>query len=350
VTEVEESLGPSGSADITLSPAALVISREDPGGSTKVHSALGYMSIIKRRLHYKARRCSMSAASNRISRAESHDLAARRDVAEPADQHEYEQPDDGEEDHAAPGHPGNRGHGRSTQSLSRGGRELITSVAPGPNAPASTSQQPQSQESLRLDFAPDLAAWDTRTSYINPSSSFLLPPADFKPFFTLIEDPTTGEYHHPNVHYIFSDDEDQGAITSEALAILDREDNTAHQDDKIEERVVLLDMEADGKTVASAASLSADWQAIQTEITKAPSWGESQQGAERGLMLKVSVKEMGNRDIARNVDITDLEGLVARFGRQLESLDEVLGKEDMRMQSEAPSVVAQSQRAGSRAE
>lgn len=214
---------------------------------------------------------------------------------------------------------------------------------------ASTSQQQHSQDSHRPDFAPDLAAWDTRTSYAAPASNeTLLPPADFRPFFALIEDPATGEYHHPNVHYIFSDDEDQGAITSEALAVLDREDHTAHQDE-VEERVLLLDMEADGRTVASVASLSADWQAIQTEITKAPSWGDSKQGADRGLMLKIAGKEVHTRDTARDVDIRDLEGLVAQFGRQLESLDEVLGKEDTRVQSEVPSA-AQSQRAGSRAE
>ncbi|KAJ5810694.1 uncharacterized protein N7503_002912 [Penicillium pulvis] len=42
----------------------------------------------------------------------------------------------------------------------------------------------------------------------------------FQPFFTLIEDIPAGEYHHPTVHYIFSDD-DTDIITEAALRSLE---------------------------------------------------------------------------------------------------------------------------------
>ncbi|KAK2771439.1 hypothetical protein FQN53_004992 [Emmonsiellopsis sp. PD_33] len=42
----------------------------------------------------------------------------------------------------------------------------------------------------------------------------------FRPFFTLIQDTNTSEYHHPTVHYIFSDD-DTDLITDAALRALE---------------------------------------------------------------------------------------------------------------------------------
>lgn len=42
----------------------------------------------------------------------------------------------------------------------------------------------------------------------------------FQPFFTLVEDAHSAEYYHPNVHYIFSDD-DTDIVTEAALRSLD---------------------------------------------------------------------------------------------------------------------------------
>lgn len=44
----------------------------------------------------------------------------------------------------------------------------------------------------------------------------------FQPFFTLVEDANTGEYHHPTVHYIFSDD-DTDILTEAAVRSLEQE-------------------------------------------------------------------------------------------------------------------------------
>lgn len=61
----------------------------------------------------------------------------------------------------------------------------------------------------------------------------------FQPFFTLIEDAHTAEYHHPTVHYIFSDD-DTDIVTEAALRSLEaqqaahsgvKKDHTQRQDE-----------------------------------------------------------------------------------------------------------------------
>jgi hypothetical protein len=51
-------------------------------------------------------------------------------------------------------------------------------------------------------------------------------PPSFQPLFTLIEDANTSEYHHPAVHYIFSDD-DTDIVTEAALRALERDQDTS---------------------------------------------------------------------------------------------------------------------------
>lgn len=48
----------------------------------------------------------------------------------------------------------------------------------------------------------------------------------FQPFFTLVEDANTGEYHHPTVHYIFSDD-DTDILTEAAVRSLESEQDSS---------------------------------------------------------------------------------------------------------------------------
>ncbi|OJJ96211.1 hypothetical protein ASPACDRAFT_46978 [Aspergillus aculeatus ATCC 16872] len=52
---------------------------------------------------------------------------------------------------------------------------------------------------------------------ISPTST-----SAFQPFFTLIEDANTSEYHHPTVHYIFADD-DTDIVTEATLRALESE-------------------------------------------------------------------------------------------------------------------------------
>jgi hypothetical protein len=191
------------------------------------------------------------------------------------------------------------------------------------------------------DLAPSLAAWDTRTHEPITEDYAPAPPPDFKPFFALVEDPVTGEYHHPEVHYIFSDDEDQGILTSAALRAIDKEDNTLQDAEGVEERVAVIDMDYDGRTVLGISSLSPEWQALRTEVWQAPGRSDNKQGgADRGLMLRVSGKEANaSKRPAGKQNSGDVDSLVKSFGQGLESLDEVLGEDDARGREEGSNVV-----------
>jgi len=152
----------------------------------------------------------------------------------------------------------------------------------------------------------------------------------------------TGEYHHPEVHYVFADDEDQGILTSAALRAIDKEDNTLQDAEGVEERVAVIDMDYDGRTVLGISSLSPDWQALRTEVWQAPGRSDNKQGgADRGLMLRVSGKETNNalKKSAGKQNSGDVESLVKSFEHGLESLDEVLGEEDARGREEGSNVV-----------
>ncbi|KAK5171779.1 uncharacterized protein LTR77_003415 [Saxophila tyrrhenica] len=169
-------------------------------------------------------------------------------------------------------------------------------------------------------------------AYEEPAPEDLLPPPDFKPFFTVIEDPDTGEHVHPTVHYIFSDD-DPEILTSAALDCIDQHQDGTQQAEEEEERYVIVDMAADGKTAASTTSLSPHWQAVTTAVTQAPSWGNDAVQADRRLMLKVSGQEMqtyhGKSSKQRKTS-KDIDALVKTFSDRLDGLDKVVGRwEDM---------------------
>ncbi|GME27169.1 hypothetical protein GTA08_BOTSDO10068 [Neofusicoccum parvum] len=177
------------------------------------------------------------------------------------------------------------------------------------------------------------AAGDAETlSYPPPdpsSQQTLLPPANFTPFFTLVEDAATAEHHHPRVHYVFSDDDpdlhtavfmralgDTTSLHASPAATLkhphhflqhaDDEDhnNGQHADalllpppaPGVKERFVVLDLGADGHTVAGATSLSREWQVVGTAVAPAPSFAEDgaddPSGAGGALMLRVEGTEI----------------------------------------------------------
>lgn len=66
-------------------------------------------------------------------------------------------------------------------------------------------------------------------------------------------------------------------------------------------------------------------------------------------MLRVSGKETSSSGAAGKQDAEDLDALVKNFEVALESLDEVLGEEDLRGQEESSNVI-RSQRPGSGAD
>src|SRR5947209_8409895 len=60
---------------------------------------------------------------------------------------------------------------------------------------------------------------------------------DFQPFFTLIENPSTSEHHHPTVHYIFSDDDPE--IITEAACRSLAQDEPQHAESQQEDEAKL---------------------------------------------------------------------------------------------------------------
>lgn len=158
---------------------------------------------------------------------------------------------------------------------------------------------------------------DDEMPYPEPSSEqTLLAPPNFRPFFTLIEDTTSGEHHHPYVHYIFADDEP--AMMTAALMRSMGLDETkylpqdAHnqgerppaqeggsEDDEdsavesplpppipgVKERYMIIDLGPDGWTIVDAQSLSPDWQITDRDIRTAPSFDEN--SPDQGYMLRI---------------------------------------------------------------
>lgn len=152
--------------------------------------------------------------------------------------------------------------------------------------------------------------------YPSAAPGELLPPPDFRPFFTLIEDPDTGEHHHPSVHYIFSDD-NPDFLTSTIVDAMGQEQAATSQEQKVDalrERMILLDIAPDGKTVNEVQSLSPHWQVLRTNVGQAPSWAD--EGSRKdipGLMLNIQGMESSKLKSQLNRRINSQEDTMARI-------------------------------------
>lgn len=148
--------------------------------------------------------------------------------------------------------------------------------SPRPEGVDSTSGLHQQTSSLGLDGE---AAYPDTTG----DQSIIAPP-ELRPYFTLVEDTATGEHTHPIVHYIFSDD-DPDTVTSSVLDTMDQGTN---------QRLLLLDVSADAKTVVSAHSLDHKWQVHQAAFSQAPSWNNDTGPTQmtEGLMLRIQGSEL----------------------------------------------------------
>ncbi|KAI9846936.1 MAG: hypothetical protein M1838_001099 [Thelocarpon superellum] len=153
------------------------------------------------------------------------------------------------------------------------------------------------------------------------------------PFFTLIEDVSTSTHHHPNVHYVFSDD-DTDLMTHAALRALSpsppppldgqgqahahapgtsSSSVSASLHDGLaqpQERYLVLDLNATGDAVTAAHSLSTDWQVIGVDVTSAPTWDEGT-GVPRTAVDDASGGE-------------EMHDLLADFERRMEVLRKVM--------------------------
>jgi len=190
---------------------------------------------------------------------------------------------------------------------------------------SSSSTQSMEQplaESSRMEFPPVIE--EIEDDYIPTTDDAQITPNNFKPFFTLIQDMTSDYHHHPTVHYIFADD-DQDTLTS-ALT-----DTIESQNDMADHRVMIIDVGSDCRTITAAHSLSTSWQISKASITSAPSWFE--QGAEtvaEGLMLRIEGENGPDldakeklADMAEDV-ITQIEVNVEIYKERLEYLQKLM--------------------------
>ncbi|KAH0336123.1 hypothetical protein KCU81_g8721, partial [Aureobasidium melanogenum] len=179
----------------------------------------------------------------------------------------------------------------------------------------------------------------------------LLPPPDFRPFFTLIEDPDTGEHHHPSVHYIFSDD-NPDFLTSTIVDAMSQEQAGTSSEQKVDnnrERMILLDIAPDGKTVNEVQSLSPHWQVLRTTVGQAPSWAD--EGARKdipGLMLNIQGMEsskLKSQSHRRNNSQEDImarvEGMITSYTSCLSTLEGVVKRDVLEDEQGAPPETAQ---------
>lgn len=92
---------------------------------------------------------------------------------------------------------------------------------PGTSSRPSDQHAPGPEEHIEQDRQPQTpAATHGGAGTENPAQDDGAQAPPFQPFFTLIEDAHTAEYHHPTVHYIFSDD-DTDIVTEAALRSLE---------------------------------------------------------------------------------------------------------------------------------
>lgn len=165
----------------------------------------------------------------------------------------------------------------------------------------------------------------------NNDGDSLLHPPDFRPFFTVVDDAATGEHAQPIVHYVFADD-DQDLITNAALETLSLPfDAAADESENVHDRMAIVDIGADGRTVVSTVSLSPDWQAVESTLTQAPSWSHDSSIEDRRLMLRISGKEVAHSQAVgkkKQGKHDDVEGLIKAFDKRLVDLDRALGDDD----------------------
>ncbi|KAI5196039.1 hypothetical protein AUEXF2481DRAFT_540111 [Aureobasidium subglaciale EXF-2481] len=185
-------------------------------------------------------------------------------------------------------------------------------------------------------------------TYPDAAPDELLPPPDFRPFFTLIEDPDTGEHHHPSVHYIFSDD-NPDVVTSTIVEGIDRELANAPLEKRPtnkRERMILLDIAPDGKTVNEAQSLSPHWQILKTTVGQAPSWADEVSRKDiPGLMLNIQgmeshkLKLQSDRPKGPQEDImARVEAMIGGYSDCLSTLEGLVKRDVLKDEEGAPVV------------
>lgn len=205
-------------------------------------------------------------------------------------------------------------------SLSKSPPPLRSANSPRSPALAQFEDPPAEDSPEEQQLAADEAPGEDEIPYPEHGSDHtLLPPPNFRPFFALVEDSTTGEHYHPYVHYVFADD-DPVVVTAATMRSMGLDDtkylphgtNEGHQEQDqaveeesqdspvesplpppipgVREHYLVIDVGADGRTVVDAQSLSASWQITNASTRTAPSFDDS--SPDQGLMLRIEGVEI----------------------------------------------------------
>jgi hypothetical protein len=206
------------------------------------------------------------------------------------------------------------------------GSPPVPRAANSPRSPLLHQFEDPPEDDAQEQQHPDDAEDEDEIPYPEPSSEqTLLPPPNFKPFFTLIDDTTSGEHFHPYVHYVFADD-DPAIVTAASMRSLglddtkymphDAQDDGERQQAQergsedgedplvestlpppipgVKEHYLIVDLGADGRTIVDAQSLSSEWQVTESSIRTAPSFDES--SPDQGYMLRVEGIEIPSKN------------------------------------------------------
>jgi hypothetical protein len=118
-------------------------------------------------------------------------------------------------------------------------------------------------------------------------------------------------------------DQEQSATSSEQQMANNRE------------RMILLDMAPDGKTVIEAQSLSQYWQILRTTVGQAPSWADEVSRKDiPGLMLNIQGMESGKlklqphrRNNSQEDTMARVEAMIGGYDACLSTLESLVKKD-----------------------
>jgi hypothetical protein len=281
-----------------------------------------------------------------------------------------------------------------------------TNIAASASLPIERNDQPQITQRPSLGTHETHGDYDHDEEYEDEEEGDVnRPDPDFKPFFTLIEDENSGDYHHPTVHYIFSDD-DPDLITEASLRALqgnghdspgqniqgsnvEGSEGVLHKPSflpppmpGVKERFLILDVEqmnnnnnnnnnnnpggpssapdaqpqfatsagtvvstspaqkqaTHGYRIASAHSLTPDWQVLNTSLSLAPTFDTPQTtndpdtdpntSSSGALMLRIEGTAGFPRDVAsgkdRDAKSQTLEEMMEQFEKRMSELRRVI--------------------------
>jgi hypothetical protein len=142
-------------------------------------------------------------------------------------------------------------------------------------------------------------------------------------------------------------------VTSAIVDAIDQEQAESSADQPARERLILLHVGPDGKTVNDAQSLSSQWQILKTTVGQAPSWADDVSRKDTsGLMLNIQgmesrkLKLQPNRRRNSQEDImARVEAMIGGYTDCLKTLDSII-KRDVVEDEEDTTQALEGQQAG----